>query len=373
MANPTVEKLKVFGLRHGEKVAMGVVAVIFATCAYFAWTYPSIAITPAEVKDTAQKANANINRQSTPDQIAQALEADGVVPQGFEKKVDALQAGVADATQYAIAKPFVIPEPGAGLIRETPTLLSPTQLYVHAGRGAIRVFDIDDEGEIKLKSTDEKKAAPRPKSSGRSGGMGLGMPGGKSKKNDRSGALEAAKKKRDDERAARQKQRGFAGAENVVDEPEKAAATGPERTVENSETTLQGLRYTTLIGKFDHKRQKELYARALKLDPASADPHYERLEIERQERNGDGTWGPWTKVNRDRYDEVDLLLTDVETEEVPKDARIDALVDRLPFLEVGYWVGAHHAALVPKSVLKPKAAEEADTTKGGGGTPPCKA
>jgi len=42
---------------------------------------------------------------------------------------------------------------------------------------------------------------------------------------------------------------------------------------------------------------------------------------------------------------------------------IDTLIDPLPFLEVGYWVGAHHGALVPKDVIKKATASAKPATR----------
>lgn len=373
MANPTVDKLKVFGLRHGEKVAMGVVAVIFATCAYFAWSVPSIDITPDEVKSTASKASANIGKQQNMEQILKSLDAEGVKPQDFEKRVDALQAGIADASKYKIDRPFVQLEPGAGLIRDRPELLAPQKLFVHAGRGAVRVFVIDDEtGLPKPKAESKDKGAPKPKpkkSAGRGLGLGggglggLGGLGGGSKKKKNTGALAEAERKKEEEQKEKRKNESIArddeAAKQDEDEAEEAA---PTPTVENSETQLKGYRFASIVGVFDHEKQKENYAKALKVDVASADPHYQGLEIERQERQGDNTWGPWKSLDPKVHEEVDAVLTKIEEEVIPTDSRISTLVDRLPFLEVGYWVAVHHPALVPKDILKKKK-DAADSSK----------
>jgi hypothetical protein len=360
MANPTVEKLKVFGLRHGEKVAMGTVALIFFLCAYSAWSHPSITITPEEVAATAKEASTNLNRKQSIDSIVKELANSGVKPQDFEKKVDAMQAGAVDVSKYKLEKPFVVPEPGAGLIREMPVFLGPTQLYVHAGRGAVRVLAQDDEGNPILKSEDGTKKAPRriprAKNAPRSpmGAAGAG-------KRARSGALAAAEKEKEEKEEDRRNKAGLAGIEEVKkddDKPEEVA----DASADKYETVLRGYRFVTAVGKFDLKAQKELYAKALKIDAASADPQFKGLEVQRQELNGDNTWSDWQAINAKKHAEVYAILTKTEDEIVPKELRIDALVDSLPFLEVGYWVGAHPAALVPKALLaerKPNPAAKA--------------
>ncbi len=373
MANPTVEKLKVFGLRHGEKLAMGTVALIFFFCAYSAWVHPTIPITPEEVEKTAKEAKGNLSRRQDPASIATNLATAGVKPQGFEKKVDALQAGVADVAKYKLDKPFVIPEPGAGLIRDMPELLAPSKLYVHTGRGAVRVFALDDERKLKLKVDDDAKKGgnrtAKPKAP-RGAGLGLGGLGGGTAKKPKGGSLAEAEKQKEDEDAERRKKNAIAGIEDVANKDEVKPADDDATTpADKYETKLRGYRFVTAVGTFPHKLQKDLFAKALKIDAASATPQYLRLDIERQELNGDNSWGDWTKVVRSANEELLDIRTKKEDEIVPDEARIETLVDPLPFLEVGYWVGAHPAALVPKELLAPKAAAgtEKDGTASGKG------
>ncbi len=72
--NPTVEKLKVIGLHHGEKIAMGLVAAIFVMCAYFAATHPTIKLTPEEVAKAAKDAQTNIKRPQSEADVVVKLE-----------------------------------------------------------------------------------------------------------------------------------------------------------------------------------------------------------------------------------------------------------------------------------------------------------
>ena len=366
MANPTVEKLKVFGLRHGEKLAMGTVALIFAFCAYSAWVHPSIPLTPEEVQKTARDAQAHLQRPQDNASILTNLANAGVKPQGFEKKVDAMQAGVLDVAKYKLDKPFVIPEPGAGLIRDMPELLAPSKLYVHSGRGAVRVFALNDDGKFILKDDEDpkkgSKKAAKPKARGSALGLG-GMGGGAAaKKPPKSGALAAAEKAKEDEADDKRKKAAIAGIEDVAknEEPKPAEEEASLANVDKYETKLRGYRFVTAVGTFDHKRQKELYAKALKIDAASAAPRYLRLQIERQEQKGDNSWSDWKDINREPNEELLSMQTELAIELVPDEARINTLVDPLPFLEVGYWVGAHPAALVPKALLAIKPVVGAD-------------
>lgn len=373
MANPTVDKLKAFGLRHGEKVAMGAVALIFAFCAYSAWSHPSLDLTADEVSKTAKDALAKLNAQQKPETIVAKLDELNIKPMDFEKKVDALQAGTVDASQYKLVRPFVLPEPGAGLIRDMPQLLAPVNLAVHSGRGAVRILELDEDGHPIRKTEASEKTPRRPRAKRQPrGGMGMGMLGGgmggrtgKSKRN--SGASADAEKKKDEEEAQKRKEKAFARDDDATKkDEEKPADEEPEIKAEDAETTLQGYRFVTLVGKFNHKQQKELYARALKEDGASAAPHYLRLDVERQKRNADGSWGDWASINRSKYDEVKGLLTKTEDEVVPPEKRIAALVDMLPFLEIGYWVGTAPLSLVPKDIAKPKKADDSKMAAAGG-------
>ncbi|MDB5350852.1 MAG: hypothetical protein JWN86_2099 [Planctomycetota bacterium] len=365
MANPTVDKLKAFGLRHGEKVAMGVVATIFAACSYYALIHPSIQTTPDEVTKTAKLAQANLNNSPKKETIVERLEADGITLIGFEKKVEALQAGTSDASQYSLANSFVKPEPGAGLIRDMPELIAPTQIYVHAGRGAVRIIELDDDGKPKEKEAGDDGAAPRARKKAKrpaGGPMGGGMPGGgrpgskAGSKKKNTGVLAEAQRKKDELRADEIKRKGFAGADEVKQDTEKEAEP-VLLSAENYETELNGYRFVTIVGKLDHKRLKENYSKALKVDLNAANPDYKRLDVQRQELLSDGSWSAWEMVDRSVYEEVKTLLTQEEKEIVPPSAIISTLVDPLPFLEVGYWVRAHHAALIPAEMLKPKVVE----------------
>ena len=368
MANPTVDKLKAFGLRHGEKVAMGVTALIFGVCAYTAWSHPSIEVTPEEVVKTAKDANSNISRSMDKEKIIVELANRGVKLQDFEKKVVILQSGSVDVSKYKLPKPFVIPEPGAGLIRDMPELLAPTQLYVHSNRGAVRVVALDASGNVIQQAAEKERKArvKTPKSRPAMGGMGAGARKAPRKK-PTGNTADKEKQKEDDDAAART-EKSIAGREDlakVEEKPEESAAVDSA----NAETTLQGYRFINIVGRFDHKEQTRLYAHALKEDPASAAPNYLRLDVERQEKNGDNTWGSWTKLNRKKFEEVTAILTGQELEIVPAESRISTLIDPLPDLEVGYLWGGHPASLVPAAKLVKKVPEVAKAITGMKGNP----
>jgi hypothetical protein len=366
MANPTVDKLKVFGLHHGEKVAMGIVAVIFGYCAYSAWSHPSLTLTADDIKNTTTLATSNIQKTPKTDVIVAKLEETGIKLANFDKKVQDLQSGTVDSAQYALANTFVKPEPGAGLIRDMPELIAPEKIYVHSGRGAVRVLALNEDEEVVRQEVKEEKAPTARRRPRASGGGGLnGMFGGSTKKKKKTGALSAAQAKKEEEDAAALKAKALAGAADVAAEaPKEDPSANLVTNAADAKKELHGFRVVTIVGKFDHKKQKEKYSKALKVDLASANPNYLRLDIERQEQETDGSWTEWGKVDRNVQKKINAVLTEVEQEQVPPEAIIPTLVDRLPYWEVGYWVGAHHAALVPKEKLKPKeTASKAATAK----------
>ena len=50
-------------------------------------------------------------------------------------------------SDYKAAREWVSPEPGAGLIRDTPVLIAPSELYAYPGRGGFLVFELDSGRE----------------------------------------------------------------------------------------------------------------------------------------------------------------------------------------------------------------------------------
>ncbi len=367
-ANPTVEKLQEFGLRHGEKLAMGVVAAVFVLCAYLAWSHESLPMTADEVATSAKKAQQNIGKPQRNEDILAKLEQDGVKLAHFEKAVDARLAGGVDASKYSLTESFVSPEPGAGLIRDMPEFLAPEDLYVHSSRGAVRVFKLDEDGNPILKPTKEEPKPRRKKNAARGGllgGMGAMGGSGSPKRKKKTGALEALQKKKDEENEQHRKNAMIAGGDDKA-KAEETAEEGPVSTnVEDYELENKGYRLVTLVGKFDHKKQRELYSKALKEDLASSNPNYLRLEVERQELQGDGQWGDWKPINREAFDEFMEIKTKLEDEVVPVESRIETLIDPVPFFEVGYMYGIHHASLVPKELLRPKVEAKAKNKSGG--------
>ena len=158
MANPTVEKLKVLGMRDGEKAAVGLLVVLCLVFIAKAITHETINTTPDELKKAAAAALQNIDRPQKDDDIVSKLEAQSIKEVGFEKVVDARLSTKQDATLFATDNSWVSPEPGAA--REMPTLIAVAKLYAHSGRGGLVMVNRDENGDLTYVT---HKDTPKPK------------------------------------------------------------------------------------------------------------------------------------------------------------------------------------------------------------------
>src|SRR5262249_2563844 len=113
----------------------------------------------------------------------------------------------------------------------------------------------------------------------------------------------------------------------------------------------KGLRWVAITGVIDHAKLVANYRAALK-NPALANPHYARLDLQRQARQKDGSWSDWEKVDgEDSLKALDTLPE--EAEELPNDnAPPDTLNDPLPFLKGGLGEKVHIATLVSEKKKK---------------------
>ena len=80
------------------------------------------------------------------EKIIQNLEEKGIKDSNFAKVVDDQVKTALVPAEYKAAREWVSPEPGAGLIRDTPILIAPSDLYAYPGRGGFLVFDLDSNG-----------------------------------------------------------------------------------------------------------------------------------------------------------------------------------------------------------------------------------
>jgi hypothetical protein len=373
MANPTVEKLKEAGLRFGDKVAVALTSLLFLTCFVLALNMKSIELRPDEVKTAAETADANLNRRQDPEAIIKTLEANNIKLTHFAQEAEDAGKTLLVADNYKAAREWLTPEPGAGLLREKPVLIAPTELYAYPGRGGALVFELDEQGS---RIVDDKKEAPkeerrtrrrrRRSQMGMMGGMGgMGMMGAQRKA--RGSRKSAAEVKREQEQEVEQKKRDIAaklagsdeGPAANDEEKKDAQANAPK---ENYKETTKALHWIAITGVIEHGKLVQNYREALKT--ASASPHYARLELERQTRQKDGSWSGWEKVNAEENLKVLDNLPEEDEELTPDNVRPDNLNDPLPFLKSGLWEKVHIASLVP---TEKKKVEAPQPPMGGGG------
>jgi len=140
MANATVEKLKNLGLRHGEKLAVTLASVVFVSCIGLAASTKTIQTTPEQLKTAADASDQNLSRRIPPEQLEENIEKAGIVETNFAKEVEEQSKSLLVADDYRPERPWVMPEPGAGYIRDTPKLIAVTELYAYPGRGGTLTY-----------------------------------------------------------------------------------------------------------------------------------------------------------------------------------------------------------------------------------------
>ena len=342
MANASAEKLKALGLRHGEKVVVGLAVAACLACLALAATQPTIDLTPEEVEQHARSAKSNLDTKQSTEDILKRLEAANIKNPHFEQMVDDKEKNALVASAFAPAHPYNYPQPGAGLIRDTPELIAPTELVAYPGRGGALVFEIDENNQRVVDT--EKMAAANT-----TAGASPADPHASGRGRRRGDQVAAAKKKeeakKEAERAAAKAKALLAGTETEApkqEEAQPAVAAGPFKE------TTKGLRWVVLTGILDYKELRENYLNALKVP---AYPHFKQLEVERQTLQPDGSWSPWEPVDADRNHTILDNLPEVEEEYAARESLLDALVDPLPFLKAGLWQRVHVARLVPKEKI----------------------
>ena len=359
MANASVEKLKALGIRHGEKAVVAVTALAFIACTALAVLRETMPMQPEELASAANNASANLSKVQPQADVLSKLEKAGLVDPGFVKIVDNQIQNALKPDPYRARQDWVTPEPGAGLIRDQPELIAPTEVAAFPGRGGILMYTLDEKGE-RIPDTGEeaKKKGGRRRPGPPPGMSGSGM-GGPPPRDESP----AAKKRREAEEEKRKKQ--FAGK---VDEKAKGkeGEAAPDPTAEGPfKEETKGKRWVVITGVIDNEKLKKNYLLALK-NPAIAYPNYLKLEVERKILGSDGVWGDWQTPDLDAIYAVLDNLPEIETEFVPDSQRPKALVDHLPFLRAGYWTGVHVAKLVPAEIL---AGPKDQPGPAGGGSP----
>jgi hypothetical protein len=354
-ANAIVDQLKVLGLRHGEKAGVAIASTVFLVCVGMAASQKTIDTTPDQVKKAAQQSQSNLERREDRDTILKKLEEKGIKDTSFAVLVgDQIKTALVP-DNYKAQREWVTPEPGAGLIRDTPLLIAASELYAYPGRGGILLYELDDAGNRKPDTDDGKTKAPprrrrrrRTNAGGAMGGMGMmgGMGGGaQRKKKARKSAADIAREEKD---AADRKERRIKGSLAGKDEPVDPN-TNEEQTAqgEKFKESVVGRRWVALTGVLDHGKMIANYREALK-NPAVAHPNYRRLDMQRQTLLPDGTWTKWEFVSaKENYKVLDQLPEEDE-ELAPPTVLPEGLVDHLPFLLAGLYEKVHIASLVPK-------------------------
>jgi hypothetical protein len=360
MANPTVEKLKEVGLLYGDKAAVALTSLLFVVCLGAALSKQSIQLTPEEVKKRAQAAETNLNRRQERDDILKVLETGGIKSTNFSKEIQDAAKMVLIADNYKPEREWVTPEPGAGLIRDTPVLIAPTDLYAYPGRGGALVYDLDENGNRKpdTEKKDVPKEEPRrgrrqQRAGRRAGMMGGSMMGGRP--NHKGSRKSQADLEKEQQEEVEQKKKELAAKlvagndepSSTKDEATKKDNQAPGSPEQHFKEVTKGLRWIAITGVLDHGKLVANYRVALK-NPAVANPHYARLELERQSRQKDGSWSKWEKVDSEENLKILDNLPEEDEELTPDSVRPDTLNDPLPFLKAGLWEKVHIASLVPK-------------------------
>ncbi|AGA29273.1 hypothetical protein [Singulisphaera acidiphila] len=351
MANASVEKIKALGLRHGEKAVMGVTAAICLMFLYMAATRPTIETTPEEVRKAASQAESNISRRQGEEDILKLLEAENIKNPNFEKMVDEQASNKIDAIAFRVASPWVSPEPGAGLIRDTPELIAPTQLVAYPGRGGVLIYEIKDGERVPLPPEDPnapQNGLPQSRLNRRMQMASSGMMGG------------GMMTKKQQEQVNKKFEKDTQRVKSLLVGEDKSKAKEAEKKADATagpfKETTKGLRWVSITGVLDYKTLRENYLTALKRKEV-AYPHFKQVDIERQALQEDGTWSEWEQVDAEKNHEVLDNLPEHDEEWVPDPVRLERLVDPLPFLKAGYWEKVHVASLVPKEkkeVAKPQ-------------------
>lgn len=377
MANPAVEKMKGLALRYGDKIAVGISALLFLTFLILAAVKPTIDTTPKEVEDLASAASSNLQRQQDEATIVEKLDSDGMVPQDFDKKVTELATKKVDTEKVALVRPFVRTEPGAGLIRgEVKDFLpTPESLFVTAGRGGASFFKRDANGDVIPAKQDQPKSQTGNSPAGVRGGLGAAS-SSNSASNDL--AKQAAEKAADRQR--RRTGDAVVGAvDKKEDEPEdKAKKEDEEREKANAyETETKGIRYAAIVGLIKHKPFREKMAKALRLDFNQAHPDYARVELERQTYDPVlAKWSDWAPVDHAKSDEIrdNAAASEEDKEELTlAESRLEPLVSFLPYLTSGYWNGVHHGGVIDQEkldALQKKADDTVASAAASGGSKP---
>ena len=371
-ANAIVDQMVGLGLRHGEKAGMALASMIFFVCVGTAATQKGIPTTPDQVKKAAEQSDSNLNRREERDAILKTLEErDKITKTNFAESVEEQIKVALVPDNYKPAREWVTPEPGAGLIRDTPKLVAVNELYAYPGRGGLLVFALDENtGErIPLKEGEEDEHEKkqrlgntrRPKGAG--GGMGGGGMGGGQRKKKTKSRVEIAREEAEERQLDAKRKEALLSGGTVKDARAAKAETEADDDKGPYKEITKGYRWVAITGTLDHGQMLAYYREALK-NPAVAHPHYARLDLQRKGLQPDGTWTEWQDVDAKKNLEILDNIPEKEDELAPENVLPKNLVDTLPFLKAGLWEKVHIASLVPKEKV---VVADDKATKGGMG------
>jgi hypothetical protein len=351
-ANAIVEQMKELGLRHGEKAGVAIASMAFFVCVGMAANQKTIDTTPEKIKAAATASDSNLSRQDKRETIIERLAKDGIKDSDFAKVVDEQVKTALAPDDFKAAREWVTPEPGAGLIRDTPTLIAVTELYAYPGRGGLLVYELDKAGNrVPETEKDKVKEATTRRRRKKSGGMmgGSGMMGGMGAQKKKKGKSQDDLKREAAEEEAHKKRVLEGKLAGKTDKSDLAETTDekPAAPEAVSKEITKGYRWVVVTGVLDHAKLIANYREALK-NPAVAHPNYKRLDLQRQMLQSDGSWTEWKMVSADERYKVLDNLPEVDEELTPDDVRPTNLVDPLPLMKAGLWEKVHIASLVPK-------------------------
>lgn len=341
-----VEKMKDIGLRFGDKVVVLIAAAVFVWCLMSAFSRPTTDLTPEQIKGYAEASDKNLGRHVDPEDILAILADQGLKGSDFAKQAEESANVRLVASDFRPHRDWVTPEPGAGLIRDTPDLVAPTRVFAYPGRGGALVYELDAEGN-RIPDTDPDDP-DSPASARRRSRMALGMDPGMEGMGGQTLTPEQERQRRaDEERRQRERRALFAGKDAPKSKTEPRTGMGMMRgQAAPWKETTRGLRWVVLTGTLDHGQILENYREALK-NPAVAQPNYARLDVERQRKQPDGSWSEWGPVAMEENLAILDNLPEEDEELTPDNVRPVNLNDPLPFLTAGLWEKVHIASLVP--------------------------
>ena len=174
-ANAIVEKLKELGLRHGEKAGVAIASMVVFRLRRHG-REPKDDRHIARTDQESRTAVAKVTSTRHGETRDHHPEARGKRNQGQRLRQGGRRTGQDGARpdNYKAAREWVTPEPGAGLIRDTPTLIAVTELYAYPGRGGILVYDLDEDGNRIPETDKDKDAAQVTQEGGADGGRPAG-------------------------------------------------------------------------------------------------------------------------------------------------------------------------------------------------------